>query len=168
MVTCGMVGTGEIGADVEIPESVGAGVLGAKVTICGAVGTGDLGTNDAGTEVVGTGGLLLGAGVAVSSVGKGETGRLVAGPGVEGEGGIDDWSDRVQKLTSSAPISNSCINGSSRCLALYLFNCPFCLLRRNRDRAGFCSASAATAAASPVAERHATTSIADLRPTIFY
>lgn len=162
-----MVGAGEIGADVEIPESVGAGVLGAKVTICGAVGTGVLGTNDAGTGVVGIGGLLLGAGVAVSNVGKGETGRLVAGPGVEGEGGIDDWSDRVQKLTSSAPISKSCIIGSSRCLALYLFNCPFCLLRRNRDRAGLCSFAAAAAASSTATERHATTSIADLRP-IFY
>ncbi len=162
-----MVGTGEIGADVEIPESVGAGVLGAKVTICGAVGTGVLGTKDAGTGVVGIGGLLLGAGVAVSSVGKGETGRLVAGPGVEGEGGIDDWSDRVQKLTSSAPISNSCFNGSSRCLALYLFDCPFCLLRRNRVRAGLCSSAAAAAATSPAAERQATASIADLRP-IFY
>lgn len=85
-----MVGTGVIGEDVDTPESVGIGVLGAEVFICGAVGTAVLGAADTGTRVVGTGGLLLGAGVAVSSVGKGETGSFVAGPEVEGEGGIDD------------------------------------------------------------------------------
>lgn len=156
-----MVGTGVIGEDVDTPESVGISVLGAEVFICGEVGTGVLGADDTGTRVVGTGGLLLGAGVAVSSVGKGETGLFVAGPEVEGEGGIEDWSDRVQKLTSSDPISNSCINSSSCCWVLYLFICPFCLLRRNRDRAGFCSSTAV--ADVPAAERHAATIIADLR-----
>ena len=65
---------------------------------------------------MGTGGLLLGAGITDSiGVGKAVTGMLlVAGPGVDGAGGSDDWSDRVQNLTSSAPISNSCIIGSSR------------------------------------------------------
>ncbi len=66
---------------------------------------------------MGTGGLLLGAGITDSiGVGKAVTGMLLVGAG-----GSDDWSDRVQKLTSSAPISNSCVIGSFRCLDLYLF-----------------------------------------------
>jgi hypothetical protein len=127
-----------------------------------------LGIEDTGTGVTGTGGLLLGAGDSgVPNVGKGETGKLVAGPGVDGVGGRDDWSDRVQKLTSSAPISNSCTNASSRrccCFALYRFICPFCLLRRNRDRPVLCSSAAAVANSAPVAERHAATIITDFRP----
>ena len=127
-----------------------------------------LGIEDTGTGVTGTGGLLLGAGDSgVPNVGKGETGMLVAGPGVDGVGGRDDWSDRVQKLTSSAPISNSCTNASSRrccCFALYRFICPFCLLRRNRDRPVLCSSAAAVANSAPVAERHAATIITDFRP----
>lgn len=165
MITCEMVGAGVAGAVVVITGPVGIGVAGAKVFNCGAE---VLGIEDAGTGVTGTGGLLLGAGDSgVPNVGKGETGKLVAGPGVDGVGGRDDWSDRVQKLTSSAPISNSCTNVSSRrccCLALYRFICPFCLLRRNRDRPVLCSSAAAVANSAPVAERHAATIITDFRP----
>ncbi len=49
MVTCGIVGTGVIGAEVSITASVGVAVMGALVFTSGAEGTGVSGAEDTGT-----------------------------------------------------------------------------------------------------------------------
>lgn len=136
-------------------NSVGAGVMGAGVFT--SVGAGEIGAEEMGDVV------SMGAGVSGSIVGIGD-GFFVG----SGAGGMDDWSDRVQKPTSSAVISRSCCDDVAffSGLLTFLFSLPFCRFRRNLVCCA--SALAATALVTVVAERHPANSIADLETMVEY